>query len=56
MVMPLRVVTRVQGGRVRIAEPYDGLGGTEIEVIVDGDDFTDEGRAFLHAESAMRLP
>jgi hypothetical protein len=53
--MLLRVLTRVQGGRVRIDEPYDAPDGTEVEVIVDGDDLTDEDRALLHAELAASL-
>jgi hypothetical protein len=53
--MLLRVLTRVEGGRVRIDEPYDAPDGTEVEVIVDGDDLTAEDRALLHAELAAAL-
>jgi len=53
--MLLRILARVQGGRVRIDEPYDAPDGTEVEVIVDGDDLTAEDRALLHAELAASL-
>jgi hypothetical protein len=49
--MVQRIRARVQGGRLRLDEPYDAPDGTEVELaVIDDDDLTDEERARLHAD------
>jgi hypothetical protein len=49
--MVQRIRARVQGGRLRLDEPYDAPDGTEVELaVLDDDDLTDEERARLHAD------
>jgi len=49
--MVQRIRARVQGGRLRLDEPYDAPDGTEVELaVLDDDDLTDEERARLHSD------
>jgi hypothetical protein len=46
-----RIRARVQGGRLRLDEPYDAPDGTEVELaVLDDDDLTDEERVRLQAD------
>ena len=49
--MVQRIRARIQGGGLRLDEPYDAPDGTEVELaVIDDDDLTDEERARLHAD------
>jgi len=46
----------IQGGRLRLDEPYEAPDGTEVELaIIDDDVLTDEERARLHADIEASL-
>ena len=54
--MVQRIRARVQGGRLRLDEPYDAPDGTEVELaVLDDDDLTDEERSRLHADIEASL-